>query len=161
MIRGMTRIIILVFVFISQAALADEVEKKPLTGTQIAAGVALAEGAFAVNSYMASRSPHGYGAIGLLLFPLAAMGSHGSDATRWTTLASAEALAIYNLSINENKTSRSEIFKNNMVGWHAFLLVVGTTAYIAGDFKRSSSYSLSISPSPSQGAPMLVFSRNF
>ena len=159
MIQHLMRIIIVVFISISQVVLADEAEKKPLSGTQIAAGVALAEGVFAVNSYMASRSPHGYGAIGLLLFPMAGGGSRGSEATKWAALASAEALAIYNLSINENKTSRSEIFKNNMVGWHAFVLVVGTTAYIAGDFKRSPSYSLSLSPT--QGAPMLVFSRNF
>ncbi len=120
--------------------------------------VLIAEGLFLVNSWMASESPNTYGAIAALLFPIGAAGGNESATTKWVGFLSAESLAIYNINLDEDKENKSDIFKNNMIGWHIFAGLTGLTGYIMGDF--DSDESLSLLPLLSGGA-QFVYSNKF
>ena len=84
------------------------------------AGFLLVEGLFALNSYMASESPEGYGALLTLLSPLG-VSSNVSDTTNYVGIGGAMTLGLYNaVELKDESYSKSEIFKKNMVGWHLF-----------------------------------------
>lgn len=102
------------------------------------------EGLFIANSWLASEDPNTYGGIAALLFPLAAGEGEGSTTTKWVGFLSAETIALYNLDIDEDKKSKSEIFKENLIAWHVFAALVGFTGFIMGDF--DSDVSLSMAP---------------
>lgn len=118
----------------------------------------LLEGMFAANAWLASENPNAYGAVTALLFPLAAGEGSSSNTTKWVGFVGAESIALYNLNIDEDKESKSEIFKNNMLAWHLFAGAVGLTGYIMGDY--CSKKSLSLIPTPAGGA-QLVYNYKF
>lgn len=119
----------------------------------------LVEGMLGINAWMASENPRAYGVVGALLFPLAAGGQGDLTATeQWVGLIGAESIAVYNLSIDDEKTSKSEIFKNNMIAWHLFAGALGITSYLVGD--TDSNESLSLKPTAYGGA-QLVYNYKF
>ncbi len=119
----------------------------------------LLEGMLGINAWLASENPHAYGAVGALLFPLAAGGEGSQNETEvWVGLIGAESIAFYNLSIDEEEKTKSEIFKNNMIAWHLFAGVLLTTKYIIGD--NDSNESLSIKPN-TYGGLQFVYNYKF
>ena len=106
--------------------------------------VLVGEGLIALNAWMASEAPAVYGGLGVLLFPFAGGEHSSSELTYWTGLVAAESLAIYNISIDGDGKSKSEIFKDNMVGWHLFVLAVGVSSYI--DSKLDKNENIIIEP---------------
>jgi hypothetical protein len=120
--------------------------------------ILIVEGLFLLNSWMASQSPNTYGGFAALLFPLGAGEGNGSATTKWVGFIGAESIAIYNLKLDEDKVSKNDVFKNNIIGWHIFAGVTGLTGYIMGDFK--SHESLRLLPSPNGGG-QLVYSHKY
>jgi len=121
--------------------------------------ILLAEGSFLANAWLASEDPHAYGVVLALLAPLAAAGEgNSSETTKWVGLIAAESIAIYNIGIDTNKKSKSDIFKKNFIAWHLFAATIGVTGYIMGDF--DSEQSLSLKPNFNGGAN-LVYSKRF
>jgi hypothetical protein len=151
-------IIVLGLLGITQPVSAEEGEKE-WTGSRIAGAVLILEGVVGLNAYLASLNPRVYGVAGALLFPVAAANSEGksSDTTRWVGLASVEALAIYNIGLDEDKISDSEIFRNNFIGWHAAAGIMAVTGYFAGDFNRDKKVALNYIAEPHGGRLMLSY----
>lgn len=151
-------IIVLGFLGIIQPVSADEGEKK-WTGPRIAGTVLIVEGAVGLNAYLASLNPRVYGVAGALLFPIAAANSDSksSDTTRWAGLASVEALALYNIGLDEDRMSDSEIFLNNFIGWHAAAGIMAITGYFAGDFNRDRKVALNYVAEPHGGRFILSY----
>ena len=116
------------------------------------------EGVFVVASAVASRKPRAFGVVGALVFPAAALGSETSKTTNTVTLIGAEALAFYNISVDTNDRTRTEIFQKNMIGWHVLALAVGVTGYIMGDY--GSNKSVAVVPVENHGAK-IMYSYNF
>jgi hypothetical protein len=113
------------------------------------------EALIGANSWMASEEPQVYGALGAILFPMVGCEyARGKSCT--TNLIAVESLAIYNLSINPDKKSKNEIFKDNMIGWHLVMLTMGTTLYL--DEKKSKK--INLVPLP-DGGGSLSFHYNF
>lgn len=97
------------------------------------AGFLIAEGLFALNSYMASESPEGYGALLTLLPPLGAS-SHLSDTTNYVGIGGAMSLGLYNaIELKDESYSKSDIFKRNMVSWHLFAVSVWLSEKLTGN----------------------------
>lgn len=97
------------------------------------AGFLLVEGLFALNSYMASESPEGYGALLTLLSPLG-VSSNVSDTTNYVGIGGAMTLGLYNaVELKDESYSKSEIFKKNMVGWHLFTASIWLSEKFTGD----------------------------
>jgi hypothetical protein len=109
-----------------------------------------AEALFAVNAWMASEDPNAYGAIGALVFPIA-----GCNVKYCLDLAAFETVAIYNLSIDPDEMSKSEIFKNNIIAWH---LAAGFTMLSAHIFEDKG-YKLNFIPTFDGGG--IQFKYNF
>ncbi len=114
------------------------------------------EGMIAVNAWMASKNPKLYGGAAVLLFPVGAAESK-NETTFWVSLAAAEALAIYNISLDEDKYSESEIFKKNMIGWHLFAGAVGLTTWLTNDENKKEKVSLGFVPAPKGGVFRVTF----
>ena len=131
----------------------SQIEWTPL---EIAGAALLFEGAMALNAKMAASNPHVYGYAGLLLFPLGS-DNRMSEASFWALMVGAESLAIYNIRIDEEKMTKNEIFRANMIGWHALMLVGGITGYFAGDFSKDKKVSLNYLPEPQGGKLLLSF----
>lgn len=118
------------------------------------------EGAFAVNSWLASEDPQVYGVIAGLSFPFA-VGMHGgfsSNTTDWVALIGTESIAVYNLTIDANKKSQGDIFKTNMIAWHLVMGSVFLSEYLTKDI--SNDKSISLLPTKDIGA-QLVFNYKF
>jgi len=100
------------------------------------------EAAIAANAYLASKDPHLYGAAGALLFPVAMSIGEGprSGASSWISLGSLEVLALYNLSIDKSEKSEREIFRANVIGWHAVAAVALLTGFFSRDEGKRWSY---------------------
>ena len=120
--------------------------------------ILIGEGLFLANAWLASKDPHVYGGVLALLAPLAAFEGNSSETTQWVGLIAAESIAAYNIGIDKNKESKSDIFKKNLIAWHVFAATVGITGYIMGDF--DSEQSLSLKPNFNGGAN-LVYSKRF
>jgi hypothetical protein len=118
----------------------------------------VAEGVFIAASAVASREPRAFGVVSALMFPAAVLGSDISKPTSAVALIGAETLAFYNISVNKNDRTRQQIFRKNMIGWHALALVVGVTGYIMGDY--GSNQSLALVPAENHGAK-IMYSYNF
>lgn len=126
-------------------------EPKPIS---IFWGAVIVEGMFAANSLLATGSPRIYGIASGLLFPLGAVKLYPRYSTTAiiVSLTAAELLAAYNYSVLANSDySRSEIFQNNMIAWHAWLAIAGTTYYLTHKSKSHRQYSVSYYPSVNGG----------
>jgi len=149
--------ILLIFPLILNAETKLEFKENPYelsTFTKILIG----EGIFLANAWLASEYPHAYGGALALLAPLAAFDGNSSKTAIWVGLIAAESIAVYNIGIDTNKESKSDIFKKNLIAWHLFTATVGVTGYIMGDF--DSEQSLSLKPNINGGAH-LVYSKRF
>ncbi|WP_086482090.1 hypothetical protein [Oceanospirillum sanctuarii] len=100
-------------------------EQNELTVGETLFYIGLAEGLIATNAWLASESPNTYGVVAALLFPLGAVNST-SDHQFWGSLLIGESIAFYNISLDEDKVSKDEVFTNNMIAWH--LAIVGLAA---------------------------------
>lgn len=145
-------------VFFSSSAIAEDKSPSPNEPNYFLL-LLIGEAVIGVNAYLASIAPHPYGTISALAFPLAAINGRSSETARWVMLGSAEAIALYNIRIDENKKSRSDIFKSNVIAWHAFLGISLTTAYFTGDLKDNKRASLAYIPEA--GGGRLLFSYRF
>ena len=97
------------------------------------ASILIFEGLFALNSYMASESPEGYGALLTLLSPLGTS-SNVSDTTNYVGVGSAMSIGLYNvIELKDDSYSKSEIFKKNMVGWHLFAASIWLSEKLTGN----------------------------
>jgi hypothetical protein len=156
MIRRILTALFLIGGCLVQSVSADEGEKT-LTGPQIAGMALMLEGVIGINAYLASLNPKVYGVAGALLFPLAGGSSKSSETARWVGLAAVEALALYNISIDEDKMSKSEIFRANIIGWHAAAGIMAVTGYFAGDFNKDKKMSLNYMPETHGGRLILSY----
>jgi hypothetical protein len=95
------------------------------------------EGAIAVNAYLASMNPQIYGAVGLAIFPIMIQ---PSTTEAWLAVGALETVPLYNLTIDPDKKSNSQIFKANEIAWHAAVGLLATTGYLTKDKKMSLSY---------------------
>lgn len=103
----------------------------------------LGEGLLAANAGLATLDPKAYGILGALTFPLGVAELRGSNTTRWVALAAAEGLAAYNIAeLDKDKYTDKDIFVANMIAWHAFIAMVGTTSWLKGDFDEPAKVSV-------------------
>ena len=89
----------------------------------------IVESLIGINAWMASESPDVYGGVSALLFPLAG-GENVGEFTYWSSLTTAESIAIYNIALDEDHYSKREIFKNNLLAWHLFAGVLLVNGYV-------------------------------
>ena len=134
--------LVLLGVFSSANALELDIEdnKKP----NYLLGFFVVEAILGVNAWMASEAPNGYGTISALAFPLAGKSEETSDFVYWTGLAAIESVAIYNINLDSDEYSKSEIFRNNMKAWHAAAGVILAISYI--DSKWINNDTISVTP---------------
>ncbi len=118
----------------------------------------IVEGMLGVNAWLASEDPQAYGLIGALLFPFAAGEGNNSDVEKWVGLIGAESIALYNLSIDKDKKTKSEIFKENVIAWHLFAGILLATNYLVGDEKTNET--ISVEP-VAYGGAQLVYNYKF
>lgn len=118
----------------------------------------VAEGVFIVASAVASKEPHAFGVAAALMFPAAVLGSNISTTTSTIAMIGSESLAFYNITVDRNNRTRQDIFKRNMIGWHALALAVGVTGYFMGDY--GSNKSVAVVPVDNHGAK-IMYSYNF
>jgi len=142
----------LALLFANQTVVADETSQTQ--GLTTWKQILLMEGLFSVNSYWASKTPHTFGAVAVIASPFAMQDSKKSRSTGWFTFGLFESLAIYNLSINEDKKSEREIFTNNMIGWQVFVGLIFAKAYFSGELDETATTSLVYVPM-SDGAQIL------
>ena len=119
--------------FISVSTYSEEAKKDEKEPKYIF-GLVVFEALIGVNAWMASESPSVYGGAAALLFPLAGGSENTGKITYWSGLVAAESLAVYNLSLNEDEYTKSEIFKNNMIAWHVFAGVVVAAGLVENKF---------------------------
>ena len=157
MTKNRLAIVVLGLCGLIQSVFAEEREKE-WTDSPIA-NVVLIESLFGVNAYLASLDPRAYGVAGAVLFPIGAINGESSlsNATLWVGLASAEALALYNIGLDEDEMSDSEIFKNNFIGWHVVTGIIAVTGYFSGDFNRNKKIALNYLAEPRGGRFMLSY----
>ena len=108
-------------------------EKEPLHPVL---GVLLVEGLLISNAWMASEKPKEYGGFMMLFSPIA--GSSGDKFSDYVGLVGAEAIGLYNLTIDKDKKTKSDIFKENLIGWHIVIGVGALTDYFTDDKKEDS-----------------------
>jgi hypothetical protein len=123
----------------------SEVEKDKKDINPLVA-VGIAEGVFVISAWMASKNPQAYGGLLALGAPFGGHSGEQNETTMWLTLAAVEAMAIYNISLDKDEYSESEIFKKNMIGWHIVLGVVGLTAWLSDDGEKEDKVSMSFAP---------------
>ena len=121
------------------------------------------EGLFWLSAYMASLNPKVYGVVYAVSAPYgAAMSCANANVntictTFWVSMASLEALALYNIRLDENKMSKSEIIRANFIGLNAALVIVGLTGFLTGDFDKDKKIALNYMPEPQGGRLILSY----
>ena len=135
-IRKILTVVILVICGLTQSVSADEGTKEESVPQMVGmVGKALigVEGLFWLNAYMASLNPKVYGVVYAVgASSVATMVYTNANVneictTCWVTMASVGALALYNIRLDENKMSKSEIIRANFIGWNAALVISGLT----------------------------------
>lgn len=125
--------LVLILCFCTSHAIA-KTDAKEKSESNFLVGAILFEVLAGANSWMASESPNLYGGAAALLFPLADAGENIGEITYWSSLTAAESIALYNLTADENSYKKSEMFKNNMIAWNMFAVVVLTTGFIENEW---------------------------
>jgi len=110
------------------------------------------EAAIGVNAYLASMNPRIYGGVGLALFPIL---MQPTTTEAWLAVGALETVPIYNLTIDPDEKSPSQIFKANFVAWHVAAGLLATTGYLTKDKKVSLSYM------PERGGGKVVFAYRY
>lgn len=88
-------------------------------------GVLIMEGFVVANSIWASNKPAEFGTALALLSPIAGCSSHYCMG-----LIAAESIALYNLTVDTETTSKDEILRNNIIAWHLMAGAVMLTGYL-------------------------------
>ncbi len=100
--------------------------------------ISLIEGSTLLLSWAASAEPDITGGILVLTAPISVgMSSSGKMGADITNLVAIESLAIYNLTLDRNKKSKSDIFIENMIGWHIVYATFAISEYIFDDPNES------------------------
>ncbi len=122
--------------------IADEGELEKEPSPLITFG--LYEGLILVNSALASSSPEGYGAMLVILSPLALTGKESSQ-TAIVAVGGVAAIGAYNLTeMKKTKYSKKDIFIANFLMWHVWAGAGYITESITG--KKVKVNSLSVHP---------------
>jgi len=120
----------------------------------------LFEGIIGLNSYLASLDPDVYGTAGLILFPLGAVNGPSTNSSRaafWTVLGIAESLALYNILLDEDRMTKEDIFKANVIGWHIIIGTGALTQFIFGGEETENGISLNLIPIKNGGRMTLMY----
>jgi len=115
---------------------------------------AIIEGGLVANALLASQNPQLYGVAGVLIFPFHLVMSDGAaedSGMAKALVVGAESIAIYNITLDEDKYSEGEIFRNNLIGWHIFLGVGAAYYYLRGERRSPDKMSMSFVPSVDGG----------
>ncbi len=109
---------------------------------KIVGGVLIFEVLISINAIMASEYPSEYGGLLVLMAPLIAVDNDFGTASKWVTFAELEFLGIYNINITASKTTKNEIFINNMIAWHVWVASTATVEYFTGGFDKKTEIGL-------------------
>lgn len=138
----MKTVILIFIVLFSSSLLAEENEN--ITNTTASDGAHPAiqliayEGLFAFLSVIGAKYHDSYAKTFIFTLPWAAAESFHdkSDALLYTSMVSAEALALYVISLDENKYNETERFQKNMIAWHVVAGITGTVYWLTSDNKK-------------------------
>ena len=98
----------------------SEIEKEDTTHAKT---LVLGELLLIVNAAMASYEPSLFGGLMLFLAPYgAATAKDTTTQTKWTLFVAGEGIAAYNIYAGENHFSQAEIFRDNIIAWHLYIL---------------------------------------
>jgi hypothetical protein len=129
----------------------------------LAAKVLFAEGLVGANAWLASKSPRGWGGVEAGLVPVLTIASavdpKASPAEPWLILIGGGAVAAYNLTVDTDKTSASQIFKTNFVALNVLLGAGVAITQFSGSPRQDRRVSVAYLPGPHSGN--LVFSYRF
>jgi len=130
--RRFVSTIFLTVILISSGVQADEIIENSDDKIHPIVQFAVFEGIITGLSWLGTTN---YAGIFVITHPfaLAEALNESNDTLFYTGVVSAEALAIYSISLDEDEYSRGERFRKNMIAWHVFFGVVGVTAWLTGD----------------------------
>lgn len=136
------------------------VNNRKLSNIQI---LAIMEGMGAASAYLLSTDPHNYGKALMLIPPLIIAASKDDTlrASDYAAFVAVEAIAAYNIKVDKSNTSRSELFRNNLIGWNAILLLGAIFDYRMGASGSNKSKQLSFGYMHEPLGGKLVLSYNF
>ncbi len=103
----------------------SQTPQSPKAGDDWVKALLVGESLLIGASWLTSSAPNEFGIVAAVLIPYAV---RGNEPYHWTMLISAEALAFYNIQLDEDEKSRREVFRDNLIGWH---LAIGATAAVA------------------------------
>lgn len=146
--RGLVAFWLLGLAFVAGDAAAQE--DKSTSWLQVTGLVVAVEGAIAVNAYLASMNPKVYAGVAGVIYPIMIQPST-QDA--WLVVGALETVPVYNLTIDPDKKSPSQIFKANEIAWHAAVGLLLTTGYVTKITKEK--MSLGYMPEPHGGKLIL------
>jgi len=111
--------------------------------------VLMVEGGIALNAYLASLDPDIYGGLAVALSPAAPFMCEGCEKPEAIVGGIAlGGLGAYNLSLDENRLSSGDIFKRNVVAWHAVGAAIGLTVLANRHRGEKAAGTLRVSPLP-------------
>ena len=98
-----------------------------------------------VWAWMASEYPKEFGTItALITAPLVSGDPTLNETTGWVSFAALEAISYYNITVDNDKISKKEIFINNFIAAHIWSGMLEISEYLIGD--KSSKESLTFKP---------------
>jgi len=124
----MKKFYILIVMFLVNALPAIAEDKAEPQGSNTYVMIGILEGAAAINSYIASRGPGGYGITMLVFEPFFIPPKASWES--WLAYGAVATIPLYNLSISDDfdsgKISSKDVFIRNMVAWN----LLGGVAYL-------------------------------
>ncbi len=119
------------------------------------------ESLFGICSFLFSKNPHEWGAFEALIFPYVALSGFADPKAGpiepWLGLGGVGALIVYDLKVDETRTSQNEIFRTNFAGMNAVGAIILTTRYLAGNFKNDKKFSFTYVPASHGGKLFLTY----
>ncbi len=114
-----------------------------------------------IHALLFSYNPRGWGAFAALFMvpPVAAAiaDRKANPVEPWLFLAGAGALVVYDLKVDQTRTSQGEIFKTNFAGMNAIVAALITTRYLAGNSTPVSKFSLAYAPESRGGRLLFTY----
>ena len=165
MIRKVLTVVVLVIGGLTQSVSADEGTKEESVPVGMVGEALIAtEGAIWLSAYAISLNPKVFGVDYAVWIPLvAAMVSVDGNAntTFWVSAATLEALALYNIKLDENKMSRNEKIRANFIGLNAWLIITSLTWYFTGDYDKDKDKKIVLNYMPEPQGGRLILSYRF
>ena len=116
----MKKFYILIAMLLVNALPAAAEDKAEPQGPSTFAMIGILEGAAAMNSYIASRGPGGYGITMLVLEPFFIPPKASWES--WLAYGAVASIPLYNLSISDDydsdKINSKDVFARNMIAWN-------------------------------------------